>query len=72
MVNCTFAACLHTCMPFVSVPSCCSWPNHVLCLNCHPQVQAGVGRTGKWWGHSQFDDEAMKPDIMIFAKVRDW
>lgn len=30
------------------------------------QVQAGVGRTGKWWGHQHL----MKgdPDIMVFAK----
>ena len=35
-------------------------PCHVL------QVQAGVGRTGKWWGHQHF--EGARPDIMLFAK----
>lgn len=30
------------------------------------QVQAGVGRTGKWWGHQHFED--LVPDIMLFAK----
>lgn len=32
------------------------------------QVQAGAGRTGKWWGHQHFDQDAMKPDMVIFAK----
>ncbi len=30
------------------------------------QVQAGVARTGKWWGHQHFD--GAHPDIMLFAK----
>ena len=30
------------------------------------QVQSGVARTGKWWGHQHFEDA--KPDIMLFAK----
>ncbi len=30
------------------------------------QVQSGVARTGKWWGHQHFEDAA--PDIMLFAK----
>ena len=30
------------------------------------QVQAGVGRTGKWWGHQHVMDA--EPDIMCFAK----
>jgi 4-aminobutyrate aminotransferase-like enzyme len=34
------------------------------------QVQSGSGRTGKWWGHQQFDDAGMRPDVMVFAKVR--
>jgi hypothetical protein len=32
----------------------------------HVQVQSGAGRTGKWWGHQQFD--GMDPDMVIFAK----
>ncbi len=32
------------------------------------QVQAGVGRTGKWWGHQHVSGEAVEPDIMLFAK----
>ena len=32
------------------------------------QVQAGVARTGKWWGHQHVSSEAVEPDIMIFAK----
>ena len=32
------------------------------------QVQAGVARTGKWWGHQHVSAEAVEPDIMIFAK----
>eukprot|EP00798_Chlamydomonas_sp_ICE-L_P006283 gene6283-2914_t len=32
------------------------------------EVQSGAGRTGKWWGHQHFDDGAMEPDILIFAK----
>lgn len=32
------------------------------------QVQSGVARTGKWWGFQQFDDGAMNPDILVFAK----
>jgi adenosylmethionine-8-amino-7-oxononanoate aminotransferase len=34
------------------------------------QVQSGVARTGKWWGHQQVTSEAenVQPDIMIFAK----
>lgn len=34
-------------------------------LHCR-QVQAGAGRTGKWWGHQHF--EASTPDLLIFAK----
>lgn len=30
------------------------------------EVQAGAGRTGKWWAHSQFEESM--PDIMVFAK----
>ena len=30
------------------------------------QVQAGVGRTGRWWGHEHLMDS--DPDIMVFAK----
>ena len=30
------------------------------------QVQSGVGRTGKWWGHQHLMDA--DPDIMVFAK----
>ncbi len=29
-------------------------------------MQAGVGRTGKWWGHQHF--EGADPDILLFAK----
>ena len=32
------------------------------------QVQAGMARTGKWWGHQQVAQEDVQPDIMIFAK----
>ncbi|CAL8464181.1 g3716 [Coccomyxa elongata] len=32
------------------------------------EVQAGVGRTGKWWGHQHVSGEAVEPDIMLFAK----
>ncbi|CAL5226943.1 g9827 [Coccomyxa viridis] len=32
------------------------------------EVQAGVARTGKWWGHQHVSGEAMHPDILIFAK----
>lgn len=32
------------------------------------QVQSGVARTGKWWGHQHFD--GADPDIMLFAKAR--
>ena len=31
-----------------------------------PQVQSGVGRTGKWWAHEHF--KGVVPDIMLFAK----
>jgi len=31
-------------------------------------VQAGVARTGKWWGHQHVSGEHVEPDIMIFAK----
>jgi len=30
------------------------------------QVQAGVGRTGRWWGHEHLMDS--DPDILVFAK----
>lgn len=30
------------------------------------EVQSGVGRTGKWWGHQHFED--CKPDMLLFAK----
>eukprot|EP00879_Flechtneria_rotunda_P012217 GHRR01012759.1.p1 GENE.GHRR01012759.1~~GHRR01012759.1.p1 ORF type:complete len:411 (+),score=141.78 GHRR01012759.1:1427-2659(+) len=30
------------------------------------EVQAGAGRTGKWWGHQHF--KGMDPDMVIFAK----
>jgi 4-aminobutyrate aminotransferase-like enzyme len=32
------------------------------------QVQSGAARTGSWWGHQQFDNGDMQPDLMIFAK----
>ena len=32
------------------------------------QVQAGVGRTGKWWGHQHMLGPDEQPDIMTFAK----
>lgn len=32
------------------------------------QVQVGVGRTGKWWGHQHVSGKAIELDIMIFAK----
>jgi 4-aminobutyrate aminotransferase len=32
------------------------------------EVQSGAGRTGRWWGHQHFDEEAMQPDLMVFAK----
>lgn len=32
------------------------------------EVQSGVGRTGKWWGHEHFDGGNVRPDMMIFAK----
>ena len=32
------------------------------------EVQSGVGRTGAWWAHELFDDAAMRPDLLIFAK----
>lgn len=34
-----------------------------------PQVQSGVARTGVWWGHTLFDSDVNKPDLMVFAKV---
>ena len=30
------------------------------------QVQSGVGRTGKWWGHEHFAE--CRPDMLLFAK----
>lgn len=30
------------------------------------QVQSGVGRTGKWWGHQHLAD--CQPDLLVFAK----
>ena len=32
----------------------------------HAQVQSGVARTGKWWGHEHFDGG--EPDVLLFAK----
>ncbi len=32
------------------------------------QVQSGVGRTGKWWGHQHLLADDAQPDIMTFAK----
>jgi len=32
------------------------------------EVQSGAGRTGTWWGYQQFDDGAMQPDLLVFAK----
>ena len=32
------------------------------------QVQSGVARTGKWWGHQHMLGEDEQPDIMTFAK----
>jgi 4-aminobutyrate aminotransferase len=29
-------------------------------------VQAGVARTGKWWGHQHWPE--MSPDVLVFAK----
>ena len=35
----------------------------------HPaQVQSGIARTGKWWGHQHVVDQEVQPDLMIFAK----
>lgn len=36
------------------------------CVCC--QVQAGAGRSGKWWAHQHFDNDGMKPDMVVFAK----
>jgi 4-aminobutyrate aminotransferase len=57
----------------------CAWAMPLICegrLTCAPpptppppQVQSGCGRTGTWWGHTQFDSGAMAPDILVFAKV---
>jgi len=30
------------------------------------EVQSGMGRTGKWWGHQHWD--GVYPDLMLFAK----
>ena len=35
---------------------------------CLVQVQSGVARTGKWWGHQHMLGEDEQPDIMTFAK----
>lgn len=32
------------------------------------EVQSGVGRTGEWWGYQCFDEGAMQPDLLVFAK----
>ena len=40
----------------------------LLCMHATQQVQSGVARTGKWWGHQQVAQEEVQPDIMIFAK----
>ncbi|KAK9833580.1 hypothetical protein WJX81_008310 [Elliptochloris bilobata] len=32
------------------------------------EVQSGVARTGKWWGHQHMLGEDEQPDIMTFAK----
>ena len=45
------------------------WCSYDQCLDwkrLHIQVQAGVGRTGKWWGHQHLMDS--DPDIVTFAK----
>lgn len=31
------------------------------------EIQSGVGRTGSWWAHAQFDG-GVTPDLMLFAK----
>ena len=36
------------------------------CFCCPLQVQSGVGRTGKWWGHEHFAE--CSPDMLLFAK----
>jgi 4-aminobutyrate aminotransferase len=49
-------------------------PMHDACSLLHSQhavllwlqVQAGVARTGKWWGHQHWPE--MQPDMLIFAK----
>ena len=38
------------------------------CCCCRGQVQSGVARTGKWWGHQHMLGEDEQPDIMTFAK----
>jgi len=41
----------------------CDENNIVLIMD---EVQAGVGRTGRWWGHEHLMDS--DPDILVFAK----
>ena len=38
-----------------------SSPPHV-----RAQVQSGVARTGRWWGHQHLTDA--QPDLLLFAK----
>ena len=40
--------------------------NSTVCVGASVQVQSGVGRTGKWWGHQHM--EGVDADIMTFAK----
>ena len=47
-----------------SVPELTQVP--ISCFRGNVQVQSGVARTGKWWGHQHFD--GADPDIMLFAK----
>jgi len=41
----------------------CNQHNILLILD---EVQSGMGRTGKWWGHQHWD--GVYPDLMLFAK----
>ena len=45
-----------------------SWKGEASWLHTCAQVQSGIARTGKWWGHQHVVDEAVQPDLMIFAK----
>lgn len=49
--------------PFNQVATPCRRP-----LATWLQVQSGAGRTGAWWGHTQFDGGHVQPDLLVFAK----